>query len=151
MGKIIVLVGPHNSGKSTWSNQFIEKNKNYIRVSRDDFRRGFYSSWSTPDAVEEVIIEVQDCAISGFLSRGYNVILDNSHCKLSSIEHIINNYSKDHDIIFKVFDVDVNTLMTRNSYRRIVDGKYIPDNVLENVIQDFNELKEKFDFKDIIH
>ena len=55
------------------------------------------------------------------------------------------------DIIFKVFDVDSHTLMARNEYRGKVDGKYIPDTVMESMIRNFIELKNTFEFKDIIH
>jgi len=151
MGKIIILVGPPNSGKSTWTRNFIISNTNYVKVSRDDFRISFLDRWSTNKKIENVITEIQHCSIKSFLDVGMNVIIDNTHCKMKYIDDIIEKYGNDHDITFKVFDVDSHTLMVRNEYRARIDGKHIPENVMENMIKNFNELKETFDFKDIIH
>lgn len=151
MSKIIVLVGPPNSGKSTWCTNFISMNKDYVRVSRDDFRRSFYDSWTVPNKIEDVITEIQDCAIESFIKKGYNVVIDNTHCKFRYIDDIIKKYGQEHDIIFKVFDLDSYTLMARNTYRSRMDGKFIPDNVMERMIDNFTQLKQTFDFKDILH
>lgn len=151
MGKIIVLVGPPNSGKSTWANTFISSNKDYVKISRDDFRKSFYDAWTVPNKIEDVITEIQDCSIDSFLRKGYNVVVDNTHCKLKYIDGIVKKYGQEHDILFKVFDVDKYTLIARNHYRSRIDGKSIPENVMERMINNFNELKENFEFKDIVH
>lgn len=151
MTKIILLVGPPNSGKTTWTKNFMEKNKNYVKVSRDDFRQIFFGEWVVSSESENILTEIQNITVDTFLSKNINVILDNTHCKEKYINDIINRYGKNHDIIYKVFDVDKHTLMVRNEYRGKVDGKYIPDTVMENMIKNFNELKNTFNFKDIIH
>ena len=151
MGKIILLVGPPNSGKTTWTKDFMSKNLDYVKVSRDDFRQMFFGSWAITHEMEKVLTNIQNKVIDEFLENGVDVVLDNTHCKLQYINQVIKRYGSEHDIIFKVFDVDKHTLMERNEYRGRVDGKYIPDTVMEHMISNFIELKNTFEFKDIIH
>jgi hypothetical protein len=151
MAKIIILVGPPNSGKTTWSKDFMSKNLDCVKVSRDDFRQMFFGKWAITNKMENVITDIQNNTVDTFLKNGVDVILDNTHCRLKYINDVIDRYSKDYDIIFKVFDVDKHTLMARNEYRGKVDGKYIPDTVMENMINNFTNLKNSFEFKDIIH
>ena len=35
--KVIILVGPPGSGKSTWCKNFLSKHTDYCRINRDDF------------------------------------------------------------------------------------------------------------------
>jgi predicted kinase len=151
MSKIIMLIGPPNSGKTTWTREFIKKNKEYVKVSRDDFRRMFFDEWVVSRDMENILTNIQNTVVDKFLDSGVNVILDNTHCKQQYIDAIIERYGSKHDIIYKVFDVDRHTLMARNEYRGKIDGKYIPDTVMENMIKNFNKLKETFTFKDIVH
>ena len=120
-------------------------------MSRDDLRQSLLGSWVASRKMENVITEIQDTMIKKLIQSGVNVIIDNTHCKLKYIQEVIDNYASDCDIIFKVFDVDEHTLYARNEYRGKVDGKYIPDTVMTNMIKNFKELKSTFDFKDIIH
>lgn len=151
MTKIIVLVGPPNSGKTTWSKDFMNKNKDYAKVSRDDFRQSLFGSWVISKNMEKVITDIHNQTVSSLIKNGINVILDNTHCKMKYIQEIIDIFGSECDIIFKMFDIDSHTLHARNEYRGRVDGKYIPDTVMDNMIKNFNELKETFNFKDILH
>lgn len=151
MVKVIIMVGPPNSGKTTWSNEFLLKNKNYVKISRDDYRRMLVNQWVADWNIETLITELQHHAVKTFLGYGINVILDNTHCKLSYINDAIKNYTDISDIEFKVFDVDECTLKSRNETRNISDGKYVPNIVMNNMIKNFKNLKENFDFKPIIH
>lgn len=151
MTKIIVLVGPPNSGKTTWTKNFMNNNIDYVKVSRDDIRQSLFNSWVVSNQMENVISKLQNQMILTLIQNNVNVILDNTHCKMKYIQDIIDCFGSSADIIFKIFDVDEHTLYARNEYRGKIDGKYIPDTVMSNMIKNFNELKETFDFKDIIH
>lgn len=151
MVKIIVLVGPPNSGKTTWTKDFMNKNKDYVKVSRDDIRQSLFGSWVVSRHIENVITDIQKQIINTLIENNMNIILDNTHCKMKYIQEVVDDFGSCSDIIFKVFDVDDHTLYARNEYRGRVDGKYIPDTVMDNMIKNFKELKKTFDFKDIIH
>lgn len=75
--KAIVLSGIQASGKSTWAKEYCAKNKDYIRVCRDDLRnmRGDY--WIPKQ--ENLITQMEDACIDAALSGGYNVIIDAMH------------------------------------------------------------------------
>lgn len=151
MVKIVLLVGPPNSGKTTWTKNFIGQNKDYVKISRDDLRQSLFNSWVVSHKMENVITELQDQLIETLIKNNVNIILDNTHCKFKYIQEVIDKFGDRCDIVFKVFDVDTHTLLARNEYRGKIDGKYIPDTVMENMIDNFNELKKSFDFKDILH
>lgn len=151
MVKIIILVGPPNSGKTTWTKNFMGENKDYVKVSRDDLRQSLFNSWVVSRHMEDVITKLQNQMIITLIQNNVNVILDNTHCKMKYIQDVIDRFGAAADITFKVFDVDEHTLHARNEYRNKVDGKYIPDTVMENMINNFNDLKKSFDFKDILH
>lgn len=150
---IIILVGPPNSGKSTWTKSFIMNNKTYLKVSRDDFRRMLSENWVVSHEVENLITRIQIKSIIEAIESGFDVIVDNTHCKISYINELLDQILKEFpDVIikFKLFDVDRHTLMERNEYRSKIDGKYIPENVMENMIKGFNHVKNNFDFSDYL-
>lgn len=78
--KIKILRGLPGSGKTTWAKEFCSKNKDWIRVNRDDLRnmRGEY--WIPKQ--EDVITDMENACIWAALSRGYNVILDSTNLNL---------------------------------------------------------------------
>lgn len=72
--KILFTVGLPASGKSTWAKDFCKKNKDWIRVNRDDLRhmRGEY--WIPKQ--EDLITDMENACIEAALTRGMNVVLD---------------------------------------------------------------------------
>jgi predicted kinase len=75
--KVIFTLGLPGSGKSTWSKTYCEKNKDWVRVNRDDLRnmRGKY--W-LPNQ-ENLITDWEFYCIQSSLLRGYNVIVDSTN------------------------------------------------------------------------
>ncbi len=72
--KITILKGLPASGKSTWAKEYCHKNKDWIRVNRDDLRnmRGDY--WLPKQ--EKLITKWENSCIEIALTAGHNVILD---------------------------------------------------------------------------
>jgi hypothetical protein len=110
----------------------------------------FLNRWRVNDSLENVINKSQYDTINNILNESYDVIIDNSHCEVKDIEKIIHTFSDKHEISFKVFDVDLNTILTRNIYRNRIDGKDIPETELKQRFDSFVKLKEDFNFESII-
>ena len=53
--EILILIGIPASGKSTWSKEYVRKNPNWVRVSRDDFRDMLKSAQVCEPKIEELI------------------------------------------------------------------------------------------------
>lgn len=72
--KILILKGLPASGKSTFAKEYVERNKDWVRVNRDDLRnmRGAY--WIPKQ--EDMITDWEHQAVVHALMHGQNVILD---------------------------------------------------------------------------
>lgn len=72
--KVIFTKGLPASGKTTWARQYVEKNTDWVRVSRDDLRnmRGKY--W-IPKQEKMITLWERMCTIQA-LKLGHNVIVD---------------------------------------------------------------------------
>lgn len=88
--KLLILKGLPASGKSTWAREHCEKNKDWVRVNRDDLRnmRGLY--WLPKQ--EKLITKWEDACLISALESGYNVILDSTKpIKLKSLPLALNH------------------------------------------------------------
>ena len=83
--KIKFTMGLPASGKSTWAKEYCSKNKDWIRVNRDDLRnmRGDY--WIPKQ--EDLITQWENDAIIAALSFGHNVILDATNLNSNRNKH----------------------------------------------------------------
>jgi predicted kinase len=72
--KVIFTKGLPGCGKSTWARKYVEKNKGWVRINRDDLRnmRGIY--WLPKQ--EDLISQWERDAIVSALNEGLNVIVD---------------------------------------------------------------------------
>lgn len=72
--KVLILRGLPASGKSTWAKAYVEKNKDWVRVCRDDLRnmRGTY--WLPKQ--ENLITEWERSLVKVALGAGKSVVLD---------------------------------------------------------------------------
>lgn len=72
--KVIFTKGLPASGKTTWAKEYVNKNKDWVRVSRDDLRnmRGQY--WLPKQ--EKMITDMERDCVRSALYRGHNVIID---------------------------------------------------------------------------
>lgn len=81
--KVLFLRGLPGSGKSTWARQFVEQNKDWVRVNRDDLRnmRGLY--WLPKQ--EDYITSLEIHAIQSALNHSLNVIVDATNLNDGSV------------------------------------------------------------------
>jgi predicted kinase len=128
MSKIIVLRGLPGSGKSTWAHDFIQRNKDWIRINKDDLRSMLHNSvWSKDN--EKIILDIRNSLIENSLSNGINVIVDDTNFASKHITDIMELANK-HRASFEVkdFDVPLDECLKRNAER---SGKArVPDKVI---------------------
>jgi predicted kinase len=132
---ISVLVGVSGSGKTTYATDFINKNKNWVRVNRDDIRRQILGEltqdyYKNPkfSETEKHITVIHDEQIRYWILQGVNVIVDNTHLKDSYIKHYHNEFSHLADVKFKIFNISAQDCKERVVLREghmAVDTSYI--------------------------
>lgn len=78
MSKIIICKGLPASGKSTWASSFVEHNRDWKRVNKDDLRCMIHGcAWS--GKMERHIVKTRDTLIRQWLGEGLNVVIDDTN------------------------------------------------------------------------
>jgi len=103
--KLLILVGPPGSGKSTYAKYHIRTEENWFRVSRDDFRKMQFSNGNMEQDEEQKLTKVVQHTIFGMLKHGMNVLVDATNTRKEFLNAYIKSYGTLADISFKVFDV----------------------------------------------
>lgn len=142
---ILVLVGIPASGKSTFSKEFIKTYPNYIRINRDDIRKMLKDLPLLDTKGEDIVTAIEFNAVENALSKGFDVIWDNTHVKMKYIEQIIKKFSNSANIPFKKFDIDLKTAIERDSKREYPVG----ESVIKRMYDSFIDLSKEFNFKQI--
>lgn len=124
MKQIILCVGVPCSGKSTWTNKILKdglNKENYFLISRDKIRqsligdKGNVEYWENyASQIEETIIPIELFQLENLLTKGVNIIVDDTHSKIVDLERIIKlAYYYDYDIKIKIFEIDLLTSKER--------------------------------------
>ena len=141
---LTILIGCPASGKSTFAEWKVRTESKTMRISRDEIRFSQFQETLDP-ASESMISKIINGQIKTLLSNGWNVILDTCNVKSDYIKQPINDFSEMANIEFKVFDLPLGKLFTRNEKRDQKKKK----KVIENMYKQLQKTKEKFDFKPI--
>lgn len=143
MSKLIICRGLPASGKSTWAKQWVlEDPEHRIRVNQDDIRLMLGKYW-VPSR-EKLVQEIQFDAILEALSRGFDVVIDNTNLNkkvLDGFDRLIKTF-KDYEIEYKdFFDTPLSVCIERDKNREL--------QVTEKVIRGFyNNYKDKYPLND---
>ena len=124
MKQIILCVGVPCSGKSTWANKILKdglNKENYFLISRDKIRqsligdKGNVEYWENyASQIEETIIPIELFQLENLLTKGVNIIIDDTHSKIVDLERIIKlAYYYDYNIKIKIFEIDLLTSKER--------------------------------------
>jgi len=138
---IKILSGIPASGKSTWAKDYVLKNRNTVRINRDDLRNALFNDVYT-DGNESFVNKAKLSLIKTSLEFDRNIILDDTHCYkdyliflIDYIRNISKELNKNIRIEFIDFNIDVNKCVKRNIKRK---GK-LNKNVIYHM---YNQKKE---------
>lgn len=91
--KLIILVGPPASGKTTAAESYVASDSTFKVISRDGLRFMYNGHYRMDDQSEKLITRsIQDLVISTL--RTHNVLLDATHCQMKYIEDALKKYSE---------------------------------------------------------
>lgn len=139
---LYILCGPSGCGKSTWANRFMnEHSTDDIRyVSRDEIRFSIVGEDEDYFAREKDVFRKFSGTIAQTLVDGFDVIADATHLNEFSrrkLTQAIDYYTKDYEVVYVSFNVDVDTCLARNAQR---EGRAnVPETVIRNMCRDFKK------------
>ena len=133
---LYILCGPSGSGKSTWANTGEMQDVAY--VSRDNIRLSILKDGEDYFSHEKEVFKefVKEIAIR--IMAGRDCIADATHLNMFSrckLMQALDMYTRDYDIIFVVFNTDVETCVERNKARE--GRRNVPENIIRNMCRDF--------------
>lgn len=155
--KLIILCGPSNSGKSTYSSKLIQERPDiYARVNRDKLREMLYSYteeevrkyYDRPDIhfLEKQISDIEKNLIL-LLIQHKNVIVDSTHLKAKYLNRFDLFQFPDIEIVF--FSPSLNECIRRNNLR----NRKVDEYIIREQHKQYKELREfltsnslKFDY-----
>lgn len=156
--KMIVLVGPPASGKSTWAAEFIKTHENtHVIVNRDSFRDGTGVYWLKNEnnnrLREGYITKLEHTAIESAIEAGYTPIIDATN--LSEKAKAYHQELKDKydlEIEYKEFYVPFNVAVERDAERAKNGGHFCGKAVIKRFYQNYyKEQYEKETTKTVNH
>lgn len=131
MNKLIICRGIPASDKTFWAKKWVlEDPEHRVRINQDDIRLMLGKYW-VPSR-EKLVQEIQFDAIVEALSRGFNVVIDNTNLNkkvLDQFDRLIKTY-EDYEIEYKdFFDTPLSVCIERDKNRDL--------QVTEKVIRSF--------------
>jgi len=101
MTTIYITKGLPASGKTTWARAVIDKNRDTVRVNKDDLRSMMLPEWSAE--MESVIEAARDGIVSASLSSGRSVVCDDTNLHPVHEERL-REIAEQHGATFEVVD-----------------------------------------------
>lgn len=140
MAILYMLCGPSGCGKTTWAKQYAaDHHEEDIRyVSRDEIRYSILKEGEDYFAHEKEVFKKFAGTITQTLIDGFDVIADATHLNQFSrrkLTQAIDMSYTDYQIIYIVFNADVETCLERNKSR---EGRAnVPETVIRNMCRDY--------------
>ena len=114
--KIIMLIGPPASGKTTAAENISRRENNAVILSTDKIRAALYGD----ESIQGVWAEIQAVLykdIKNAIRANKNIILDSTHYKKGYRAKIIKNFSKYSEFSAYYFNYPFNIVYDRNKNR----------------------------------
>jgi predicted kinase len=155
MKKIQIIIGLSGSGKSTWANEFCRNNPDWLRINRDDIRKSMlsvslneYHQWAN-DAkhrIEKLVTEQHNQLLINALNENWNVVLDNTHLKVSYINEykkLLTQYFNEFEISYHFIDTPLEICIKNDKNRVDIVG----EEIIREQFMRLNSLKKQLNFK----
>jgi predicted kinase len=153
MQKVLVLSGLSGSGKSTFAVQWCNENPNWLRINKDNIRQSIlpYSLstyWKNEDKnythkVESLVATLQTQMLQAVLEKKWNVVIDNTHTKLSTINELLKILQKyEVEVQFKLVNTPVEQCIERDKLR----GNQVGEEAIRKQNMNLGQTKKIFDF-----
>lgn len=158
MNKLIVLIGPPCSGKSTYVKTVLEVDPDIVVVSRDNIRLMLYGKGYKQNAKdEEVISEIEHTTISSLLSKKKTVIIDGCNVKAEYLDNIKEKYSYLAKIEFilvpQLSNVELTPeILVDRNIKRFESGQHwqnVPEEIIRKFYNRYQSLINTYDFSTI--
>lgn len=152
--KVILLVGPPLSGKDTYLRS--QDYSDFTIISRDDILMSLHDTNDYSEAFHKVdqkevdrllIQKIQDC-----IDNKKNVIINMTNLtKKGRNRHLSKFPNSDYEKIAVVFPkLDIDEYINRNLKRKNEENKFIPLNVIESMISNWEDVTSDEGFDSII-
>lgn len=137
---LYMLCGPSGCGKTTWSKKYAEDHfdEDIRYVSRDEIRFHIVKKEEDYFSHEKEVFKKFVGTIAQTLIDGFDVIADATHLNQFSrrkLTQALDMYITDYEIIYVVFNADVETCIERNQMR--AGRANVPETVIRNMCRDF--------------
>lgn len=134
--EVKILHGLPASGKTTFAKQFVKDNKNFKRLSRDDFRH-MLDGYSLQGSLEDTITKMISSNLEHLLKDGFSVIIDNTNLRPKYIRDymkVIRQVSPTVAATITSFaDVPYEELLKRDENREGKVGKEVIDRMMQQL------------------
>jgi predicted kinase len=142
--KVIIMVGPPCSGKSTLAKKIALEHQGLLRVNRDEIRamlKGAYVFGISH--VERLTTDIEDFVVKWALHHGYDVLVDATHCTPKSVNKIKAMVPEDVEVEIEFITCDIPYWKQRwrNFWRWIRTDIWIPAEVSQNMDRGFKVTK----------
>lgn len=139
--KLLILSGPPGIGKTTYAKYLLSIDSTYARFNRDDVRKMVADSYVVEDKLETLINHISDFTIKELLTK-YNVIVDNTNCKVRYIKELADTFGQiaEVELLLMEPDMDLETIKTRNKSRE----KSVPDEVVDSMFQGYKNVVKRY-------
>ena len=107
-------------------------------VSRDNIRLSMLKDGEDYFSHEKEVFKAFVKAIANCIIAGRDCIADATHLNMFSrckLMQALDMYTRDYDIVFVVFNTDVETCIERNKSRE--GRRNVPENIIRNMCRDF--------------
>ena len=141
----ILTIGISGSGKSTWANDFVLKNKNYVIIEKDKIRSSIQNideghvvwdmwRWSG----EKTVNKKQTEMINNCFENKQNIIISDTNISPKTRKYFEELFKQnDYKIMYKYFDIDIGEAIKRDSLRKYPVGRP----VIETQYKKYKEIK----------